>query len=79
MNSKEFIKNVKKIAEEKAIDPEIIFEAMEQALMLAYKKNYNSKTNVKTKIDRKTGDIKIYTYLSIQLNIQLVFYIYLHI
>ena len=62
MNSKEFIKNVKKIAEEKGIDSEIIFEAMEQALMTAYKKNYNSKTNVKTKIDRKTGDVKIFTY-----------------
>jgi len=62
VNSKEFIKNVKKISEEKNIDPEIIFEAMEQALMLAYKKNYNSKTNVKTVIDRKTGDIKIYSY-----------------
>lgn len=62
MDSKEFIKNVKKVAEEKSIDPEIIFEGMEQALVLAYKKNYNSKTNVKTKIDRKTGDIKIYTY-----------------
>ena len=62
MKSKEFIKNVKKISEEKGIDPEIIFEGMEQALVTAYKKNYNSKTNVKTKIDRKTGDVKILSY-----------------
>lgn len=62
MNGKEFIKNVKKVAEEKGIDEEIIFEAMEQALITAYKKNYNSKTNVKPKVDRKTGDIKIFSY-----------------
>ena len=35
---------------------------MEQALITAYKKNYNSKTNVKPRVDRKTGDIKIFTY-----------------
>lgn len=62
MNGKEFIKNVHKVAEEKNIDEEIIFDAMNQALITAYKKNYNSKTNVKPKIDRKTGDIRIYTY-----------------
>lgn len=62
MESKDFIKNVKKVAEEKGIDESIIFEGMEQALITAYKKNYNSKTNVKPKIDRDTGEIKIYTY-----------------
>ena len=62
MNGKEFIKNVKLVSSEKGIDPEIIFEAMEQALITAYKKNYNAKTNVIPKVDRKTGDIKIFTY-----------------
>lgn len=62
MDGKEFIKNVKKVADEKGIDEEVIFEAMEQALITAYKKNYNSKTNVKPRVDRKTGDIKIFTY-----------------
>ncbi len=62
INGKEFIKNVHKVAEEKNIDEEIIFDAMTQALTTAYKRNYNSKTNVKPKIDRKTGDIKIYSY-----------------
>ena len=49
MNGKEFIKNVHKVAEEKNIDEEIIFDAMNQALITAYKKNYNAKTNVKPK------------------------------
>lgn len=62
MKSKDFIKNVHQIALEKDIDEDIIFEGMEQALITAYKKNYNSKTNVKPRIDRKTGDIKIFSY-----------------
>lgn len=62
MKAKDFIKNVHLVAEEKGIDENIIFDAMEQALITAYKKNYNSKTNVKPKIDRDTGEIKIFTY-----------------
>ncbi len=62
MEAKDFIKNVHLVAEEKGIDEEIIFDAMEQALITAYKKNYNAKTNVKPKIDKKTGEIKIFTY-----------------
>lgn len=62
MNNQEFIRNVHLVSTEKGIDENIIFEAMEQALITAYKKNYNSKTNVKPKIDRETGEIKIYSY-----------------
>jgi len=62
MEAKDFIKNVNKVAEEKGIDPEVIFEGMEQALITAYKKNYNAKTNVRPVIDKKTGEIKIFTY-----------------
>jgi len=62
MNSQEFIRNVRGVAKEKGIDENIIFEAMEQALITAYKKNYNAKTNVKPKIDRISGEIKIFTY-----------------
>lgn len=58
----EFIRNVRLVAKEKGINEDIIFEGMEQALITAYKKNYNSKTNVKPKIDRETGEIKIFSY-----------------
>lgn len=62
MDSKDFIKNVHLVAKEKGIDEAIIFDAMEQALITAYKKNYNSKTNVRPKIDKDTGEIKIFSY-----------------
>ncbi len=63
MNSEEFIKAVKNIVEEKGISEDIVFEAMEQALATAYKKNFDSKTNVRVDINRETGDIKVYSYL----------------
>lgn len=65
MNSKEFLNAVDNIVKEKGIDSEVVFEAMELALTSAYKKNFNSKTNVKVLINRDTGDIKVYSYLTV--------------
>ena len=49
----------------KNIDPEVVYEAMELALTSAYKKNFNSKTNVKVLFDHNTGEIKVYSYLTV--------------
>ena len=65
MNGKEFKKAVDNIVKEKGIDPEVVYEAMELALTSAYKKNFHSKTNVKVLINRETGDIKVYSYLTV--------------
>ena len=65
MNGKEFKKALDNIVKEKDIDPEVVYEAMELALTSAYKKNFNSKTNVKVLFDRATGEIKVYTYLKV--------------
>ena len=63
MNSEEFIKAVKNIVKEKGISEDVVFEGMEQALMTAYKKNFDSKTNVRVDINRETGEIMVYSYL----------------
>ena len=63
MESKKLIKAIDVLVEEKNISPDIIFEALQLALQTAYKKNFNSKTNVKVDINRETGDIKVYSYL----------------
>ena len=65
MNGKEFKKALDNIVAEKDIDPEVVYSAMELALTSAYKKNFNSKTNVKVLFDRNTGDIKVYSYLTV--------------
>lgn len=63
MNNKEFIKALDNIAKEKSISKDVIFEAMELAMQTAYKKNFNSLTNVKVTIDRETGEVIVYSYL----------------
>ena len=65
MNGKEFKKALDNIVLEKNIDPEVVYNAMELALTSAYKKNFNSKTNVKVLFDRDSGDIKVYSYLTV--------------
>ena len=66
MNSKEFLKAVDNIVKEKNIDKSLVYEAMQQALTSAYKKNYNTKnSNVKVLINEKTGEIKVYSYLTV--------------
>ena len=65
MNAKEFKKALDNIVKEKDIDPEVVYEAMELALTSAYKKNFNSKTNVKVLFDRQTGEIKVYSFLTV--------------
>ena len=65
MNSQEFIKAVDLVSKEKGIEKDLIFEAMELALTSAYKKNFDSKTNVRVDINKDTGDIKVYSVLHV--------------
>lgn len=62
MNGKEFIKALDHIVEEKNISRDVVLEAMELALTTAYKKNFDSKTNVRVDINSDTGDIKVFSY-----------------
>lgn len=68
MDSKKFMKALNNLAEEKGIDKDIIFDAMELALTSAYKKNYHSLSNVRVDINRETGDIKIFSYKTVVFN-----------
>lgn len=45
---------------EKGISPEVIQEALESALISAYKKEYGTSQNVEIKFDTKTGKIIVY-------------------
>ncbi len=66
MNGKEFIQAVDHIVKEKNIDKEVVFDAMKLALSSAYKKNTGNKnSNVKVTIDENTGEIKVYSYLTV--------------
>ena len=62
--AKEFLTAVESIVKEKNIDANIVFEAMETALTTAFKKNYG-KSNSKVLINRDSGDIKVYSYITV--------------
>ena len=56
----EFIEAIHELEKEKGISAEILFEAIEAALISAYKKNFSSLQNVRIQIDRLTGEIKVF-------------------
>ncbi|MGF3072464.1 transcription termination factor NusA [Facklamia sp. P13069] len=59
--SKELVNAMKVLEAEKGIKPEVIKEALESALILAYKKNYDQAQNVEVVFNEETGDIKVYS------------------
>ena len=61
-NGLEFLKALNLVTEEKGISKDLIIDAMKQALMTAYKKNYDSRTNVRVDFDELTGKFKVISY-----------------
>ncbi|MBE0493279.1 MAG: transcription termination/antitermination protein NusA [Thiomicrospira sp.] len=58
--SKEVLSVVEIMSNEKGVDEEIIFEAIETALAMATTKSYDDKIDARVEIDRHTGDYKTF-------------------
>jgi len=58
--SKALIAGINQVATDKGLDREVIFDAIEAALVSAYKRNYGSIANVTSEVDRVTGDMHVY-------------------
>ena len=56
----EFMLAFEALGKEKGIAPEILFDAIEAALISAYKRNFSSAQNVRVSLDRETGEIHVY-------------------
>jgi N utilization substance protein A len=59
--SKEILDAIGVVAYEKGIDPEILFTALEDALLAAYRKTQHAKPFARVEFDRETGDIRVFT------------------
>ncbi len=59
--STELLQALNDLGKEKGIEPAVILEAVEAALISAYKKNFGSAQNVQVTIDSVTGDFHVYT------------------
>jgi transcription termination/antitermination protein NusA len=64
--SVELIHALSQIEKEKGISKEVLMEAIEVALVSAYKKNFGPMQSVKIYIDRLTGDIKVFAMKTVK-------------
>lgn len=56
----EFLNALRDLEKEKGIDMDTLLEAIEAALLSAYKRNFGSAQNARVHIDRSTGDFKVF-------------------
>ena len=57
--NKELLDALTELCDEMGISPDVIMDALEAALVAAYKKNFNSAQNVEVAIDRENGTVKV--------------------
>lgn len=61
----EFLEALRDLEREKGISASVLLEAIEAALLSAYKRNFGSLQNAKVLLDRETGDCKVYAQRNI--------------
>lgn len=59
--SKALIAGINQVAIDKGLDREVIFDAIEAALVSAYKRNFGPVANVTAEVDRYTGEMRVLT------------------
>jgi len=59
--NQELIEALQVLEKERGVDFDILVEAIEAALISAYKKNFGTLQNVRVAFDRETGDIKVFS------------------
>ncbi len=64
MNS-DFIEALNIIEKERGISKEILIDAVENALISAYRRNYGTSNNVRAVIDMETGEIQLFASKSV--------------
>ena len=56
----DFISAIQELGKEKGIDPELLFQAVDDALVAAYKKNTGATQDVRVDMNKVTGEIHVY-------------------
>ena len=57
----DFINALHEIEKEKGISKDVIFDALESALISSYKKNFGASQTVEVEMDRETGKVKVFS------------------
>ena len=61
----DFISAIQELGKEKGIEPELLYQAVEDALVAAYKKNSNTNQNVRVDMNKETGEIHVYAHRTV--------------
>lgn len=56
----DFVQAIFELGKEKGISPELLYQAVEEALITAYKKNFGSSQNARVDLNKQTGEIHVY-------------------
>ena len=59
-DSKELINALEELEKERGINKDYMLESLEAALVMAYKRNFDSAENVKVTMDKETGEVHVY-------------------
>ena len=68
--NKELFAALDSLEKEKGISKDVLFEALEVALVSAYKRNFQTAAAVRVNIDRDTGEIKVFSQLKVVENVE---------
>ncbi len=63
--NKDLFAALETLEKEKGIKKEVLFEALEAALISAYKRNFQAAPAVRVSIDRETGEIRVFSQLKV--------------
>ncbi|ACV63933.1 NusA antitermination factor [Desulfofarcimen acetoxidans DSM 771] len=66
----EFLDALRELEREKGIAVDVLIDAIEAALLSAYKRNFGSLQNARVHIDRETGDFKVYSQRTVTEEVQ---------
>lgn len=61
----DFISAIQELGKEKGIDPELLFQAVEEALVAAYKRNSGTTQEVRVDMNKESGEIHVYAQRTI--------------
>ncbi len=70
--NKELLEALKILEKERGVDSEMLFTAIEEALVSAYKREFDAKTtdNIRAEVDRETGEMRVYLAKEIKASVE---------
>ncbi len=66
----DFMLAINQLCSERKLSHEVVLEAVEAALVSAYKRNFGSATNIEARVEPSTGDVRVFAIKEVVKNVQ---------